>query len=307
MERRTFIGASLAAGGTLLGGSAARALGADDVANPGEGEAGSVNQEVARERVLAGAINQSVCRWCYGKLTVEQLAAGAKRIGLKSVELLEPEEWPAVKAAGLTCGMVNAPGDPSIRLTSGFNHVENHARLVPLYLERIAWVNNAGLPNLICFSGSRAGLSDEEGWANCAKGLAAILPAAERAGVTICMELLNSKVDHHDYQCDHTTWGVALVKRVASPRFKLLYDIYHMQIMEGDVVRTITDNHEHIAHYHTGGVPGRHEIDDAQELHYPAVMRAIRDTGFTGFVAQEFIPTRDPLTSLAEAVKICTI
>jgi hydroxypyruvate isomerase len=302
MERRTFIGVGLAAGGTLLGGAAGEALGSDDAsagAAPGASE--------ARKAVEDGAVKQSVCRWPYPKLTVEQLAAGAKRIGLKSVELLEPEEWPTVKAAGLTCAMVNAPGDPSIRLTNGFNHVENHARLVPLYLERIEWVKAAGLPNLICFSGSRAGVSDEEGLANCAKGLAQILPAAERAGVTLCMELLNSKVDHKDYQCDHTTWGVALVKRVGSPRFKLLYDIYHMQIMEGDVIRTIRDNHEHIAHYHTGGIPGRHEIDDGQELFYPAVMRAIRDTGFTGFVAQEFIPTRDPLTSLAEAAKICTV
>ena len=302
MERRTFIGGGLAAGATLLGGAAAGTLGAQGVA-----ARGAPSKAQARRRVEAGAVKQSVCRWCYGKLTVEQLAAGAKRIGLKSVELLEPEEWPAVKAAGLTCAMVNAPGDPSIRLTSGFNHVENHARLVPLYLERIEWVRANGLPNLICFSGSRAGLSDEEGWANCAKGLAQILPAAERAGVTICMELLNSKVDHKDYQCDHTNWGVALVKRVASPRFKLLYDIYHMQIMEGDVIRTIRDNHEHIAHFHTGGIPGRHEIDQGQELFYPAVMRAIRDTGFTGFVAQEFIPTRDPLTSLREAAKICTV
>ena len=302
MERRTFIGVGLAAGGTFLGGAAGEALGSDDASARGAPDASG-----ARKAVEDGAVRQSVCRWPYPKLTVEQLAAGAKRIGLKSVELLEPEEWPTVKAAGLTCAMVNAPGDPAIRLTNGFNHVENHARLVPLYLDRIAWVKSAGLPNLICFSGSRAGLSDEDGLANCAKGLAAILPAAERAGVTICMELLNSKVDHHDYQCDHTAWGVNLVKRVGSPRFKLLYDIYHMQIMEGDVIRTIRDNHEHIAHYHTGGIPGRHEIDDGQELFYPAVMRAIRDTGFTGFVAQEFIPTRDPLTSLAEAAKICTV
>jgi hydroxypyruvate isomerase len=303
MERRKFLGVGLAAGGTLLSGAAGEALGADAVSN----QSTRVDQSSDRRSVFEGAVKQSVCRWCYQSMTVEQLAAGAKRIGLRSVELLEPEEWPAVKAAGLTCAMVNAPGDPKIRLTSGFNHVENHARLVPAYLERIAWVKDAGLPNLICFSGSRAGLTDEEGLSNCAKGLAAILPAAERAGVTICMELLNSKVDHHDYQCDHTTWGVALVKRVASSRFKLLYDIYHMQIMEGDVIRTIRDNHEHIAHFHTGGVPGRHEIDDAQELHYPAVMRAIRDTGFTGFVAQEFIPTREPLVSLAEAAKICTV
>jgi hydroxypyruvate isomerase len=298
MKRRAFLGASLAAGGAVLTGAAGESL-----------VAGSTTAEDSRARRARtdSTVKLSVCKWCYPSLSVEQLATAAKGMGLQSVELLDPEEWPAVKKLGLTCAMVNAPGDPRYRLTSGFNHVENHARLVPAYLERIERVREAGFPNLICFSGSREGLSDEDGLANCAKGLAAILPAAERAGVTICMELLNSKVDHRDYQCDHTTWGVALVKRVASPRFKLLYDIYHMQIMEGDVIRTIRDNHQHIAHYHTGGVPGRHEIDDTQELHYPAVMRAIRDTGFQGYVAQEFIPTSEPLDSLKAAVRICSV
>jgi hydroxypyruvate isomerase len=297
MERRKFLGVGLAAGSAAVAGVSCESL------------AGAANAKDSPPRAAQAesAVKLSVCRWCYPKLSVEQLAIAAKGMGLKSVELLDPEDWAAVKKVGLTCAMVNAPGDPKIRLTSGFNHVENHARLVPAYLERIPQVAAAGFPNLICFSGSREGLSDEEGLANCAKGLAAILPAAERAGVTICMELLNSKVDHHDYQCDHTSWGVALVKRVASPRFKLLYDIYHMQIMEGDVIRTIRDNHEHIAHFHTGGVPGRHEIDDTQELHYPAVMRAIRDTGFQGYVAQEFIPTSEPLDSLRAAVRICSV
>jgi hydroxypyruvate isomerase len=297
MERRKFLGVGLAAGSAAVAGVSCESLAG----------AASAKDSPARATHAESAVKLSVCRWCYPKLSVEQLAIAAKGMGLKSVELLDPEDWPAVKKVGLTCAMVNAPGDPRIRLTSGFNHVENHARLVPAYLERIPQVAAAGFPNLICFSGSREGLSDEEGLANCAKGLAAILPAAERAGVTICMELLNSKVDHHDYQCDHTSWGVALVKRVASPRFKLLYDIYHMQIMEGDVIRTIRDNHEHIAHFHTGGVPGRHEIDDTQELHYPAVMRAIRDTGFQGYVAQEFIPTSEPLDSLRAAVRICSV
>jgi hydroxypyruvate isomerase len=163
------------------------------------------------------------------------------------------------------------------------------------------------VPNLICFSGNREGLGDEEGLANCARGLKAVLPLAERHGVTICMELLNSKVNHPDYQCDRTPWGVSLVERLGSKRFKLLYDIYHMQIMEGDVISTLRANREHIAHYHTGGVPGRHEIDASQELNYPAIMRAIAETGFTGYVAQEFIPTRDPRTSLAEAVRLCRV
>jgi hydroxypyruvate isomerase len=287
-------------------------IGSAGLAALGTGVAGSLGAEPARDLHAraggaASAINQSVCRWCYGSLTIDALAVAAKGMGLRSVELLEPEEFSAVTAHGLICAMTNAPGDPKTRLTKGFNRVENHAWLVPLYTERIAQVSRAGFPNLICFSGSRGGLSDEEGLANCEQGLRQLTPIAERAGVTLCMELLNSKVDHHDYQCDHTAWGVRLVERVASPRFRLLYDIYHMQIMEGDVVRTIRDNHQHIAHYHTGGVPGRHEIDDSQELNYPAVMRAIRDTGFTGFVAQEFIPTRDPLTSLAEAVRLCTV
>ncbi|HVE78995.1 MAG TPA: TIM barrel protein, partial [Gemmatimonadaceae bacterium] len=159
----------------------------------------------------------------------------------------------------------------------------------------------------ICFSGNRDGVSDEQGLETCARGLAALLPAAERRGVTLCMELLNSKVDHPGYQCDRTAWGGRLVERVGSPRFKLLYDIYHMQIMEGDVIRTIRDHHGHIAHYHTAGVPGRHEIDDSQELNYPAIMRAIAESGFAGYVAQEFIPTRDPRTSLAEAVRLCRV
>jgi hydroxypyruvate isomerase len=298
MERRTFLGVGLAAGGAAVTGVACESLAAGTT---------TAKASPTQKAQAESAVKLSVCKWCYPSLSVEQLANAAKGMGLRSVELLDPEEWAAVKKVGLTCAMVNAPGDPKIRLTSGFNHVENHARLVPAYLERIPQVAAMGFPNLICFSGNRDGLSDEDGLANCAKGLAAILPAAERAGVTICMELLNSKVDHKDYQCDHTTWGVALVKRVASPRFKLLYDIYHMQIMEGDVIRTIRDNHQHIAHYHTGGVPGRHEIDDTQELHYPAVMRAIRDTGFQGYVAQEFIPTSEPLDSLRAAVRICSV
>lgn len=150
-------------------------------------------------------------------------------------------------------------------------------------------------------------MEDADGLATCARGLAPLISVAERHGVTLCMELLNSRVDHPGYQCDRTAWGVALVRRVGSERFKLLYDIYHMQIMEGDVIRTIRDNHQYIAHYHTGGVPGRHEIDASQELNYPAIMRAIAETGFSGYVAQEFVPTRDPRTSLAEAVRLCHV
>jgi len=256
----------------------------------------------------AAAFKHSVCRWPYGKLTVDELARMAKELGIHSVELLEPDEWPIAARHGLTCAMGYATvPDPRTRLTRGFNRVENHSWLIPAYERAIPLAAAARIPNLICFSGNREGQSDEEGLAACARGLSALMPAAERHGVGICMELLNSKVDHADYQCDRTPWGAALVKKVGSPRFKLLYDIYHMQIMEGDVIRTIRDNREYIGHYHTAGVPGRHEIDTSQELYYPAIMRAIADTGFTGYVAQEFIPTRDPRTALAEAVRICTV
>ena len=192
-------------------------------------------------------------------------------------------------------------------ISDGFNRLEHHARFVPTMIERIKACAQAGLPNVICFSGNRRGIDDEQGLANCAIGLRQVVGAAERAGVTVCMELLNSKVDHPDYMCDHTAWGVELCRRVGSERFKLLYDIYHMQIMEGDVIRTIQEHHVHIGHYHTGGVPGRHEIDETQELNYPVIMRAIAATGFTGFVGQEFIPTGDPLAALEAAVRRCTV
>ena len=241
-------------------------------------------------------------------MTVDELARMARELGFDSVELLEPDEWKVAAGHGLTCAVgYAAVPDPRTRLTRGFNRVAHHAWLVPAYEVAMPLAAAARVPNLICFSGNRDGLSDEEGLENCAAGLRALMPAAERHGVTIVMELLNSKVDHADYQCDRTHWGVALAERVGSERFKLLYDIYHMQIMEGDVIRTIRDNYRHIGHYHTAGVPGRHEIDDSQELNYPAIMRAIAGTGFTGYVAQEFIPTRDPRASLAEAIRICRV
>ncbi|GAC1659306.1 MAG: TIM barrel protein [Gemmatimonadaceae bacterium] len=296
-SRRDFVRQGVAAGSTLAGLASVTALGSCATAGAGR----------SQTEKGAGSLKQSVCRWCYRDLTVEQLALAARGMQLRSVELLEPEEFDAVVRQGLVCAMTNAPGEPRTRIPKGFNRIENHSWLVPLYMERIAQVARAGFPNLICFSGNRGGLGDEEGLSNCLAGLRALTPIAERAGVTLCMELLNSKIDHPDYQCDHTAWGVKLVQRVDSPRFRLLYDIYHMQIMEGDVIRTIRDNHQFIAHYHTGGVPGRHEIDDTQELNYPAVMRAIRDTGFSGFIAQEFIPAGAPLTSLADAVRRCSV
>lgn len=236
-------------------------------------------------------------------MSMEAMSTAVVKMGIESIELLDPEDWPVLKSHGLTCAM--AKGTTTIR--DGFNRLERHATHVPSMIERIRACAAAGIPNVICFSGGRAGMSDEQGLENCAIGLKQLMRTAEQVGVTVCMELLNSKVDHADYMCDHTAWGVELCKRVGSENFKLLYDIYHMQIMEGDVIRTIQDYHPYIAHYHTAGVPGRHEIGEDQELYYPAIMRAISATGFTGFVGQEFSPTRDPLTSLRESVEICTV
>lgn len=257
---------------------------------------------------LKGNLKHSVCKWCYPDITVAGLASAAATIGMHSVELLDPNECQVVLNAGLTCAMVNAPTREGYGfIEDGFNRPENHEFLVEAYIERINAVGRAGLPNLICFSGNRRGLSDQTGLKNCVAALNEIVPEAEKRGVTLCMELLNSRVDHFDYQADHTDWGLKLVDRIGSDRFKLLYDIYHMQIMEGDIIRTIRDHHDYFAHYHTGGNPGRHEIDDSQELNYRAVAEAILETGFTGYIAQEFIPTRDPLTSLREGVLICDV
>jgi hydroxypyruvate isomerase len=251
----------------------------------------------------SGSFHHSACRWCYEKIPLDDLAREGKRVGLESVELLDPVDWPVVRKYGLTCAMANG----TTKIPEGLNRLEHHAAMVPSMIERIGACADAGLPNVICFSGNRAGMDDELGLANCAVALKQIVGTAEKRNVTVCMELLNSKVNHHDYMCDHTAWGVELVKRVGSERFKLLYDIYHMQIMEGDVVRTITDNHQYIGHYHTGGVPGRHEIDGTQELNYAAISRAIKATGFRGFMAQEYIPLHDPFVSLAQALATCTV
>lgn len=254
----------------------------------------------------AGAIHHSVCRWTFKEIPLEELAQAVKPMGVTSIELLDPPDWPVVRKYGLTCAMANYPKPMSIK--SGLNRIEHHAEQVPAMIQRIKEVADAGLPNVICFSGSREGMPDEQGLENCVKGLQGFIGEAEKRKVTVCMELLNSKVNHKDYMCDHTAWGVELAKRVGSERFKLLYDIYHMQIMEGDVIRTITDNHRYIGHFHTGGVPGRHEIDETQELNYPAIMRAIKATGYTGFVSQEFVPSRTPhLESLRQAIQICTV
>jgi len=245
-------------------------------------------------------VRHSVSQWCFEKIPLPELAAAAQKLGIESIELLEPADWPVVQRAGLTCAMARGPDT----ITDSFNRRANHAAA---FHQRLRECARAGLPNVICFSGNRRGQSDEEGLAICAEGLKQIVDVAEREKVTVCIELLNSKVDHPDYQCDHTAWGVELCRRVGSERLKLLYDIYHMQIMEGDVIRTIQQNHPFIGHYHTGGNPGRAEIDATQELNYPAIIRAIAATGYRGYVGQEFIPKRDPLTSLREAIALCTV
>ncbi len=269
----------------------------------GKGEAAKPLPAAPETADSGSSFKHSVCRWCYQSISLDDLAREARRIGLESVELLEPADWPVVQKHRLTCAMAMGV----TRITEGLNRLEHHAVMVPGMIERIGACAAAGIPNVICFSGSRGGMEDELGLANCAVALKQIVGEAEKRRVTVCMELLNSKIDHHDYMCDHTVWGVELVKRVGSDRFKLLYDIYHMQIMEGDVIRTIRENHPYFAHYHTGGVPGRHELDQTQELNYPAIARAIKEVGHRGFLGQEFIPTRDPLTSLAEAVALCTV
>jgi hydroxypyruvate isomerase len=252
----------------------------------------------------AEGFKHSVCKWCYRDIPLAEFAAAVKAFGIESVELLNPEDWPVVRAAGLTCAVANG----TTTIPKGFNRLENHSAYVPSMIERIKQCADAGLPNVIVFSGNREGMSDEQGLENCVTGLKQIVGEAEKRGVTVIMELLNSKVNHKDYMCDHTAWGVELCKRVGSERFKLLYDIYHMQIMEGDVIRTIQESHAYIGHYHTGGNPGRAEIDETQELYYPAIMRAIKAAGFKGFVAQEFVPKRKPpLDSLKAAVKLCTV
>jgi len=250
-------------------------------------------------------LRQSVSRWCFGKMSLDELAGHAARIGYRGIDLLGPADWPAVRKHGLVCPMAMLGG--AVTIEKGLNRAENHGALLDALGKGIDLAAEAGVANIVCFSGNRAGMSDNEGLENCAKGLRQIAPHAEAKGVTLCVELLNSKVDHKDYMCDHTAWGVALVKKVGSPRVKLLYDIYHMQIMEGDVIRTIRESIGSIAHFHTAGVPGRHEIDARQELNYPAICRAIVDAGFTGFLAQEFVPTGEPLRALEEAFRICDV
>lgn len=251
-----------------------------------------------------GNIRQSVSRWCYQKTPLDQLCAYAAQIGLKAVDLLNPEEWDVPTRYGLICSMGYAGGG---EIKSALNRTENHAKIEEAFRKNIPIAAKAGVPNVITFSGNRGGMSDEEGAKNTIAGLNRLKKIGEDHGVNICIELLNSKVDHKDYMCDHSAWGVQVVQAVNSPRVKLLYDIYHMQIMEGDLVRTIQKNIDWIGHFHTGGVPGRHELDGTQEVQWDGVMRGIAATNFRGYVAHEFVPARDPLTSLRQAADLCDV
>ena len=251
-----------------------------------------------------GRIRQSVCKWCYPNFTVDQLAEYGAKIGLQGIDLLQPDEYEIPRRYGLVCTMGYAGGG---EIGNALNHPEHHGAIEQAFRLNIPRAAKAGVPNVITFSGNRAGLSDEEGARNTTAGLNRVKKIAEDHGVTICMELLNSKRDHADYMCDHTAWGVRVVREVHSPNVKLLYDIYHMQIMEGDLIATIRENIQWIGHFHTGGVPGRHELDSTQEIQWDAVMRAIADAGFKGYVAHEFQPTADPLISLRKAVELCDV
>jgi hydroxypyruvate isomerase len=255
---------------------------------------------------LKGNVNHSVCQWCYGHMPLEELCVLVKSIGFNAIDLISPKYWPILQKHGIYSSMCYTDGE--ISLTKGLNNKDYHDKIVGQLLDVFPKMVEAGYKNVICFSGNRNGMDDQVGLDNCVEALKRVMPAAEKHGITVQMELLNSKVDHRDYMCDKSAWGVALCKKLGSPNFKLLYDIYHMQIDEGDVIHTIKENHQYFGHYHTAGVPGRHELDENQELQYPAIMKAIVATGFKGYVAQEFIPiAADKSASLKTAVALCDV
>jgi hydroxypyruvate isomerase len=288
LSRRTLIrGGSLMAAGAIAG-----TLAHDTLAGAAE-----------IERIVKnGRIKQSVSKWCYGKFPLDEFCVIVKKMGMTAIDLLRPDSFATLKKHGLECSMVSTHG-----LTKGLNRKENHDGCLAKIREAIDAAAEYGYPNVISFPGNRAGMTDDVGVENSVAALKQIAGHAEKKKVTICLEYLNSKVNHKDYMFDNMAWGVEVCKRVGSERVKILYDIYHAQIMEGDIIRTIRDCKDYIGHYHTGGNPGRNEIDETQELYYPAIMRAIADTGFKGYVAHEFVPKRDPIKSLAYAVRICDV
>jgi hydroxypyruvate isomerase len=266
----------------------------------------SAKPSAAKENAVnaaQGRLNQSMCKWCYDKnLSLDDLCLAAKKMGMVGIDLLTPAEFETVKKHGLVCTMVT-----SHPLSEGLCDPKYWDKSLEMMNESITAAAAAGFRNVICFSGNARGIDRKTGLKNCAEALRKIVPVAEKKNVVLNMELLNSRVDHADYMCDMSAWGIDLCKEVGSDKFKLLYDIYHMQIMEGDIIRSIQKNHQYFGHYHTGGNPGRNEIDESQELYYPAIAKAIAETGFDGYFAHEFIPKRDAVTSLTEAVKLCTV
>lgn len=291
MSRRTAIK-------TALAGSAAAAVTGVINAAPFVSEAAPANP------ALKGNIRHSVSKWCFGKIPLDEFCVICKRIGIESIELLDPKDWPIVQKHGLTVAMAQGAG---LGIDRGFNDPKLHDELVASYEEVIPMVAEAGLTNLICFSGRRNGVTDLEGWENCVKGLKRLIPTAEKYNVVLTMELLNT-VGHKDYLCSRTYWGAELCRRLGSENFKLLYDIYHMQIMEGDIINNIRKYHQYFSHVHTGGNPGRNEIDERQEIYYPAVMQALVDVGYKGFVGQEFVPKdEDKIASLEKCIRICDV
>ncbi|MFC4699403.1 hydroxypyruvate isomerase family protein [Glaciecola siphonariae] len=262
----------------------------------------------ASAKKLKGNINHAVSSWTYGHLSIEELCILVKSLGFSAIDLVGPKDWPTLKKYGIDSSMCNG-AEPN--LEDGFIHPEHHDDLEKRYLRHIDLVAEAGYKNLVCFSGNARGMSPDVGLENAIAGLRRVVPHAEKRGVILQLELFNSKIDHPDYMADNSAWGIELCKAIDSPNFKLLYDIYHMQIEEGDIIRTITNNHQYFGHYHTAGVPGRNEIDDTQELFYPAIAKAIVKTGFKGYLAQEFIPTPDTAQgkamSLKNAIDICDV
>ena len=287
----TLAAGTLAAGSVTTGTAAAAAFAPIALANA----APAVDAK-------SGKLNQSVCKWCYGKLTVEQMCQEAVKLGLAGIDLLKPEDVPTLKKHGLVCTMVSAGS-----LSDGLCDEKYHEASLKAMNEAIEATSAAGYRNVICFSGNSRGIDRKTGMKNCVAALKKIVGVAEKKNVILNMELLNSRVDHADYMCDNSAWGIELVKEVGSNNFKLLYDIYHMQIMEGDIIRTIQKNHQYFGHYHTGGNPGRHELNDQQELYYPAIAKAIAATGFDGYFAHEFIPAGDPIAGLTDAVRQCIV
>jgi len=271
---------------------------------PGIGSADAQTPSDRTSIIRKGRIRQSVCRWCYESIALDELCSSAANIGLKGIDLLQPEEWSVPLRHGLICTMGYAGGGD---IGNALNRVENHRAIEEAFRKNIPLAAKLSVPNVITFSGNRRGMPDEEGARNTVTGLNRLKKIAEDNGVTINLELLNSRRDHHDYMADHTAWGVRVVQDVDSPRVKLLYDIYHMQIMEGDLIQTIRDNIQWIGHFHTGGVPGRHELNNQQEVQWDGVMRAIANLDFKDYVAHEFVPTGDPLTSLRQAVDLCDV